>query len=102
MIQRCQTQFSSRDSGRTLTDIERQQSSNAELRQFLEEATAVMRSHGNQLVQILKNVSAPSAVVGGADVTDGDVREEVDGGRDKKDGPTVLVLTRTRISKNRR
>lgn len=52
-LEQCQTQFSSRDTGNTHVDIERQQATMKEMKQFLEEAAQVVKSHASQLSTIL-------------------------------------------------
>ena len=71
-MQRCQSQFSSREVGQTLGDIDKQQSSITELKVFLEEATGLVRSHGHQLIQILKTMATKFDLVDGV----GDKKEE--------------------------
>lgn len=50
----CQTQFSSRDSGHTLVDIEHQQSTMKELKESLNDTVEVVKSQAEQLVSILR------------------------------------------------
>lgn len=52
-LEKCQAQFSSRESAKTLADIERQQATMAELKQSMLEAVRVVKNHAHGLMSIL-------------------------------------------------
>ena len=65
----------------------------------MEDATGLVRSHGHQLITILRNTTNTAYVVGGAEPVD-----EVDNGREEMESSgtgRLVVLTRKRVQSSR-